>query len=131
MTDMTPTPEQRAAWNNLQEELRREDLPVIGFSLAVLAPLLPESLTKPQVELPKEPGLYVDARGAQGPVWRVNVDKTIDQVGGYGKPENAPLPFQRLVPERPPFTWEELRSVYRDSDGWESVARYVNGTPDE
>jgi hypothetical protein len=125
MTDMTPTDEQRAAVEWLRKQM------IYTPDARLILDALPDTLTKPQVELPKEPGLYVDARGAQGPVWRVNVDKTIDQVGGYGKPENAPLPFRKLVPERPPFTWEELRSAYRDSDGWESVARYVNGTPDE
>jgi len=142
MTDETPTPEQRAAWNNLQEELRREDLPVIGFSLAVLTPLLPKSLTSPPVDLPKEPGLYVDK---DGEIWRRRGGALNDWCyldvhgpligGGRALTPEQYAPFTPLVPERPLVTREQIHHIVGTgtllSSEINQLLAIANGTPDE
>jgi len=124
------TEEQRVAYWALHQELVDAGLVHMLDALP-----LPDALTNPQPALPTEPGLYVDARGEQGPLWRVAADKTIGQVGGYGKPEDAPKPFRRLVvaddTPRHVFTGEELQNVFpwslaSNTDSWNVVANYIN-----
>lgn len=108
-----PTPEQRAAWKNLQEELRREDLTAIGVSLAVLAPLLPDTLTNPKPELPNAPGRYQDKFGKSG--WLLEDSGQWVYNGVLVTPSGLDphkyAPFTRMVPERPKVTEDQVQHI--------------------
>lgn len=108
-TETVVTPEQRAAWLRLSGS---PDAPFeIGGSspdkdAALIAPLLPSSLTAPEPALPTEPGLYA----SDATMTEVYYDgETWTEVGSWAKLANPRrfAPLRRLVPERPPITREQ------------------------
>jgi hypothetical protein len=117
MTDQTITPEQRAAWQRLVHGIDGLE-PTIDPDVALIAPLLPSSLTDPQPSLPTEPGWYIDSNNA---VW------VLDRSAGWRAPHSerryledqlvTNRPFRRMVPERPQIDREKLIAVLYGLDG--------------
>lgn len=116
-TEPAPTDEQRAAWLRLSNSPNAPSH--IGGSVeedaALIAQLLPPSLTVPEPALPKEPGRYEDRNGDSG--WEVYDDGTWHYNGGVmqmlSRVQHA-APFRRLVPERPPVTREQVQKLVAD-----------------
>lgn len=119
-----PTPEQRAAWNDIKS-LHPDSR--IQRAFDVLFPLLPESLTNPQPTLPTEPGWYASG---QEPMVAIFLDEA-DMKWWCGADEwNVPdaalhMPLTRLVPERPQVTKEQAQAVVNGDwrDGVELAKR--------